>query len=60
MCHLVNAHSVTGPAGSIYRTSFTAIVHWIGCINAIKLFYKLISTMLVNTFKITLALLRLP
>ena len=25
MCHLVNAHSVTGPAGSIYRTSFSDV-----------------------------------
>ena len=40
MRHLVNAHSVTSPAGSIYRTSFSgirsgpvaatgkAVVHW--------------------------------
>ena len=51
MRHLANAHSVTGPAGSIYRTSFfwrlagpvaptgKAIVHWIGCINTIKIKY---------------------
>ena len=48
MRHLANAHSMTGPASDIYRMSFSgiwgpdaltgkAIVHWIGCINAIKL-----------------------
>ena len=47
MRHLANAHSVTGPAGSIQDVFFwrlagpvaptgKAIVHWIGCINAIK------------------------
>ena len=25
MCHLANAHSVTGPAGRIYRTSFSDV-----------------------------------
>ena len=25
MCHLANAHPVNGPAGSIYRTSFSGI-----------------------------------
>ena len=25
MCYLVNAHSMTGPHGSIYRTAFTVI-----------------------------------
>ena len=36
MRHLVNAHPVTSPAGSLYRTAFSvaltgkAIVHWIG------------------------------
>ena len=41
MRHLANAHSVTGPTGSIYRSLFLvfggtgradrkAVVHWIG------------------------------
>ena len=35
MRHLADAHSVTDPAGSLYRTAFLAvggkaIVHWIG------------------------------
>ena len=40
MRHLANAHSVTGPAGSftgrLFLTFGGTIVHWIGCINAIK------------------------
>ena len=50
MRQLANALSVTGPPGSIYRNvlfwhlagpvapTSKAIVHWIGCINAIKVF----------------------
>ena len=46
MRHLANAYSVTDPAGIIYRMAFSVvwqdrtdkvIVHWIGCINAIKM-----------------------
>ena len=49
MRHLANAHYVTGPAGINYiqdvffwrlagpvAPTGKAIVHWIGCINAIK------------------------
>ena len=50
MRHLANAHSVTGPAGSVYTgeghlflafggTSH-AIVHWIGCINTKKSYFE--------------------
>ena len=64
MRHLANAHSVTVPAGSIYRTLFwrlaglvaltgKAIVHWIGCINAIKVSFK-------GRFKHNLTLTGLP
>ena len=59
--HLANVHTVTGPAGILYRMTFCrlaglvaptgkAIVHWIGCINAIKLSF-LIGTSL--NWKIT-------
>ena len=55
MHHLENAHSMTGPAGSIYiiqdvffwrlagpvTPTGKAIVHWIGCINAVKLVFQL-------------------
>ena len=52
MCHLANAHSMIDLAGSIYRTSFSdiwqnrigltgkEILHWIGCINAIRIKYN--------------------
>ena len=66
MRHLANAHSVTGLAISIYRTSFSgilavpvaptckAIVHWIGCINAIKMYdtchYDKILKMFLNFY----------
>ena len=48
MRHLADTHYMTGPAGTIYRATFSvvwrdrsvptgrAIVHWIGCINTIK------------------------
>ena len=52
MCHLANAHYMTGPAsgntgrlfcrlaGLSVLVTGLAIVHWIGCINAIKIMFK--------------------
>ena len=46
MRYLANVHYLTSPVGSIYRTSCLAgpvaptgktIIHWIGCINIIKM-----------------------
>ena len=64
MRHLANAHSVTCTASSIYRTAFfcrlagpvvptsKAIVHWIGCINAIKWIIFGIQMVILITLRI--------